>query len=118
VYYVYGDALAKIMREKLGIAVDSLPTQGPVHNVKLVESGGAQTRHDHNGGWPAGLEWHRRLDRRQANAGICAHCFRCTTRHFKRCLAQVRITSLAQLDKKRFGIGPRAAWRHVHPINI
>src|ERR1700688_3502484 len=42
IYYLYGDALAKILTEKLGIAVNPLPTQGPVHNVKLVESGGAQ----------------------------------------------------------------------------
>src|SRR5665647_1566172 len=42
VYYIYGDALAKILTEKLGIAVNPLPTQGPVHNVKLVDSGGAQ----------------------------------------------------------------------------
>src|SRR5258707_4749731 len=41
-YYVYGEALAKILTEKLGISVNPLPTQGPVHNVKLVEAGGAQ----------------------------------------------------------------------------
>ena len=28
--------------EKLGIAVNPAPTQGPVHNVKLVDGGGAQ----------------------------------------------------------------------------
>ena len=42
VYYIYGDALAKILTEKVGIAINPLPTQGPVHNVKLVDSGGAQ----------------------------------------------------------------------------
>src|ERR1700686_5468000 len=42
VYYVYGEAVAKILTEKLGIPVNPLPTQGPVHNVKLIESGGAQ----------------------------------------------------------------------------
>ena len=42
VYYVYGEAVAKILTEKLGISVNPLPTQGPVHNVKLIESGGAQ----------------------------------------------------------------------------
>src|ERR1700692_2263572 len=40
IYYVYGDALAQILTEKLGIAVNPLPTQGPVHNVKLLDSGG------------------------------------------------------------------------------
>jgi TRAP-type uncharacterized transport system substrate-binding protein len=42
VYYVYGEALAKILTEKLGITVNPLPTQGTVHNVKLVDGGGAQ----------------------------------------------------------------------------
>ena len=41
-FYIYGDELAKILTEKLGIAVNPFPTQGPVHNVKLLESGGAQ----------------------------------------------------------------------------
>jgi uncharacterized protein len=42
VYYVYGEELAKILTEKLGIPVNPLPSQGPVHNVKLVDSGVAQ----------------------------------------------------------------------------
>src|ERR1700719_214383 len=42
VYYLYGEAIAKILTEKLGIPVNPLPTQGVVHNVKLIESGGAQ----------------------------------------------------------------------------
>src|SRR6184192_4275103 len=42
VYYVYGEELAKILTEKLGITVNPLPTQGTVHNVKLVDSGGVQ----------------------------------------------------------------------------
>jgi len=39
VYYIYGDELAKILTEKLGIAVNPLPTQGTLHNVKLIENG-------------------------------------------------------------------------------
>ena len=42
VYYVYGEALAQILTEKLGITVNPSPTQGPVHNVKLLDSGGVQ----------------------------------------------------------------------------
>ena len=41
-FYIFGDELAPILTEKLGIAVNHLPTQGPVHNVKLLDSGGAQ----------------------------------------------------------------------------
>ena len=41
-YYVYGDALAQILTERLGIPVNPLPTQGSIHNLKLLDSGGAQ----------------------------------------------------------------------------
>ena len=33
VYYIYGEELAQILTEKLGITVNPLPTQGTVHNV-------------------------------------------------------------------------------------
>src|SRR5262245_7671747 len=39
VYVVYGDALAEILTEKLGITVGQLPTQGGIHNVKLLDTG-------------------------------------------------------------------------------
>src|SRR5438067_12115258 len=42
VYYVYGEELARILTEKLGIAVNPLPTQGSVQNVQLLESDAAQ----------------------------------------------------------------------------
>jgi TRAP-type uncharacterized transport system substrate-binding protein len=42
VYYIYGEALAQILTEKLGITVNPLPDQGTVHNMMLVESGDAQ----------------------------------------------------------------------------
>ena len=42
VYYIYGDALAQILTEKLGITVNPWPNQGTVHNVMLVDSGGIQ----------------------------------------------------------------------------
>ena len=65
VYYVYGEALAQILTEKLGIPVNPLPTQGSIHNVKLLDSGGAQLGMIDDGDRPAGLERHRRLDRRK-----------------------------------------------------
>jgi uncharacterized protein len=42
VYYIYGEELAKILTEKLGLAVNPFPTQGAIQNVKLLDSGGAQ----------------------------------------------------------------------------
>jgi TRAP transporter TAXI family solute receptor len=108
VYYVYGDALAKIMKEKLGIAVDSLPTQGPVHNVKLVESGGAQLGMITMGvglqGWNGTGDWTGAKQMRNMRALFPLY----DTPFQAVVLRKSGITSLAQLDKKRFGIGPRA----------
>src|SRR5579871_660661 len=42
VYLPYGRFLAKLWTEQLGIPVDAVATQGPVHNVKLLDVGGAQ----------------------------------------------------------------------------
>lgn len=42
VFYLYGQALAKVLTESLKIEVDPLSTQGSEHNVKLIESGDAQ----------------------------------------------------------------------------
>jgi TRAP transporter TAXI family solute receptor len=61
VYYIYGDALAKILTEKLGVAVNPLPTQGSIQNVKLLDSGGAQlgliTMSTGLEGWNGTGEW-------------------------------------------------------------
>jgi TRAP-type uncharacterized transport system substrate-binding protein len=43
VYYIYGEELAQILTEKLGIPVNPFPTQGSIQNVKLLDSGGAQS---------------------------------------------------------------------------
>jgi TRAP-type uncharacterized transport system substrate-binding protein len=61
VNYDYSEALAKILTESLKIAVNTLPTQGPVHNVKLIESGGAQLGTTTTGvalqGWNGTGDW-------------------------------------------------------------
>src|ERR1700736_4488759 len=41
-FYVYGEAVAKILTESLKIEVNPILTQGSAHNVKLVESGDVQ----------------------------------------------------------------------------
>jgi hypothetical protein len=79
VCYVYGEAVAQILTQKLGIAVKPLPTQEPVHNVKLIESA------EHNWVWSP-WEWLCRPGKGWAtgkNPSIpCARSFPCTTRHF------------------------------------
>src|SRR5215831_5114232 len=59
IFYVYGEAVAEILRESVKIEVNLLPTQGSTHNVKLVESGGAQLGFItlSNGAWITGREF-------------------------------------------------------------
>jgi TRAP transporter TAXI family solute receptor len=108
VYYVYGEELARILTEKLGIAVNPLPTQGPVHNVKLVDGGGAQLGMITMGvglhGWNGTGDWTggKRLRNMRALFPMYDTPFQAAV------LRRSGITTVAQLDKKRFGIGPRA----------
>src|ERR1700730_19087926 len=39
VIYVYGELIAQMLTQKLGVSVNPMPTQGSVHNIKLVEDG-------------------------------------------------------------------------------
>ena len=108
IYYVYGDALAKILTEKLGIWVNPLPTQGPVHNVKLLDSGGAQLGLTNK---RVGLQgWNGTGD---STNGKSFRNMRALFPMYDTPLQAVvlqksGITTLAQLDKKRIAVGPKA----------
>src|SRR5262245_41755461 len=108
VYYIYGEELARILTEKLAIAVNPLPTQGPVHNVKLVDGGGAQLGMITMGvglhGWNGTGDWTGGKSFRNMRALFPMY----DTPFQAVVLRRSGITTLAQLDKKRFGIGPRA----------
>jgi uncharacterized protein len=108
VYYVYGEALAQILTEKLGITVNPLPTQGPVHNVKLLDSGGAQLGLITMGvglqGWNGTGDWTNGKRFRDMRALFPMY----DTPFQAVVLQRSGITTLAQLDKKRVGVGPRA----------
>src|SRR6202048_2700606 len=41
-YYVYGEGLARILTRTLSLPVMRLPTEGPVQNIELIESGEAK----------------------------------------------------------------------------
>jgi TRAP transporter TAXI family solute receptor len=108
VYYIYGEALAQILTEKLGIPVNPFPTQGSIQNVKLLESGGAQlgliTMSTGLEGWNGSGEWTNGKQFRNARA-----LFPMYDNPFQAVVLQRSgITTLAQLDKKRIGVGPRA----------
>jgi uncharacterized protein len=108
VYYVYGEALAQILTEKLGITVNPLPTQGPVHNVKLLENGTAQLGMITMGiglqGWNGSGDW---------TAGKSFHNMRALFPMYDTpfqaiVLQQSGVTTLAQLNDKRVSVGPKA----------
>jgi TRAP transporter TAXI family solute receptor len=107
-YYVYGEALAKILTEKLAIAVNPLPTQGPIHNVKLVDSGGAQLGFISMGiglqGWNGTGDWTggKQLRNMRALFPMYDTPFQAVV------LQRSGIATLAQLDKKSVGVGPKA----------
>src|SRR5262245_46840218 len=108
VYYVYGEELARILTEKLGIVVSPLPTQGTVHNVQLLESGGAQVGMTTMGvaleGWNGTGDWTKGKHHRTMRALFPMY----DTPFQVVALKRSGITDLAQLDKKRIEIGPRA----------
>src|SRR5258708_9237273 len=108
VYYIYGEALAQILTEKLGIPVNPFPTQGAIQNVKLLESGGAQlgliTMSTGLEGWNGSGEWTNGKQFRNVRA-----LFPMYDNPFQAVVLQRSgITTLAQLDNKRIGVGPKA----------
>ena len=107
-YYVYGEAVAKILTESLKITVSQMPTQGPVHNVKLVESGGAQLGLITMGvglqGWNGAADWTagQRFRTMRALFPMYDTAFQFVT------LRRSGITTVAQFNNRNVGVGPRA----------
>jgi TRAP transporter TAXI family solute receptor len=108
VYLPYGQFLAKLWTGKLGVAVDTLATQGPVHNVKLIDLGGAQIGFTTMGialqGWNGTGDWTdgKRYQNMRALFPMYDTPFQLAA------LRQSGITTLQQLDRRALGVGPRA----------
>jgi uncharacterized protein len=107
-FYIYGEALTNILTEKLGIAVNPFPTQGSVHNAKLLDSGGAQLGFVAMGvgrqGWNGTADW---------TGGKRFRTMRALFPMFDSPLQAVVLrrsgmATFAQLDTKRIGVGPKA----------
>ena len=98
----------QILTEKLGIPVNPLPTQGTVHNVKLLDSGGAQLGMTTMGvalqGWNGTGDWTK--GKRFRNMRALFPMYDTPFQAFV--LRRSGITALAQLDQKRVAVGPRA----------
>ena len=108
VYYIYGDELAKILTDKLGITVDPLPTQGTLHNVKLVENGTAQIGMITMGvgleAWNGTGDWAQGQKYRQMRALFPMY----DTPFQPAVLRRSGLATFAQIENKRIGLGPRA----------
>jgi TRAP transporter TAXI family solute receptor len=103
-FYILGDALAPILTEKLGIAVNHLPTQGPPQNIKLLDSGGVQLGMITMGvglqGWNGTGEWTggKQFRNMRALFPMWGSLFQAVA------LQRSGITTFAQLDKKRISV--------------
>jgi TRAP transporter TAXI family solute receptor len=117
-FYILGEEIAQILTEKIGITVNPLPTQGPVHNVKLLDSGGAQLGMITMGvilqGWSGTGDWTNGKSFRNMRAlfPMWSTIFQAVA------LRRSGITTVSQLDKKRIGVGPRASTPGVYVPEI
>ena len=109
IFYVYGEAVVKILTESLKIDVNPLPTQGSEHNVKLVENGGAQlgliTMGTGLQGWNGTGDWTsgQRYRKMRALFPMYDNLFNFVT------LQRSGITAVAQFNNRNVGTGPRAS---------
>jgi uncharacterized protein len=107
-FCIYGEAVAKILSESLKIVVNDLPTGGSEHNVKLVESGGAQLGLLSMGtglqGWNGTGDWTngQRYRKMRAIFPMYDQPFQFVT------LRRSGITAVAQFNNRSVGTGPRA----------
>lgn len=108
VYLPYGQFLAKLWTDKLGIPVDALSTQGPIHNIKLIDLGAAQIGLTTMGialqGWNGTGAWVEGKRYRNMRALFPMY----DTPFQLAVLRSSGITTLQQLDKRAMGVGPRA----------
>jgi TRAP transporter TAXI family solute receptor len=107
VYYVYGQGLAPLLNEALGIAVSAQATQGPEQNILLLESGDAPVGFVTMGvalqGWNGTGEWTKGRQLRAMRA-----LFPMFDTPFQFVMAQHSgIRSLADMAGKRIGVGPQ-----------
>jgi TRAP transporter TAXI family solute receptor len=108
VFYIYGEAVAKILTDSLKIEVNPLPSQGSLHNVKLIESGVAQLGLLSMGtgqqGWSGTGDWTKgqRYRKMRALFPMYDQPFQFVT------LRRSGISTVAQFNNRNVGTGPRA----------
>jgi TRAP transporter TAXI family solute receptor len=117
-FYAYGEAVARVLSESLKIPINPIPTQGSGHNVKLIESGGAQLGLLSMGfglqGWNGIGDWTsgQRYRKMRALFPMYGSPFQFVT------LRRSGITTVAQFNNRNVGIGPRAGSEAVYVPKI
>ncbi|HEY7232341.1 MAG TPA: TAXI family TRAP transporter solute-binding subunit [Pseudolabrys sp.] len=108
VFYVYGELLAQVLTQKLGISANSMPTGGSVHNIKLVEDGsmpvGIITMGVGMEGWNGSADWTKGQKFRQMRALFPAY----DSPFQYVALRRSGLSRFVDLDGKRVGVGPKA----------
>ncbi len=107
-YFVYGQAWASLVGEKIGLNINTQQTQGPNQNLLLVQGKqielGMVTMGVALQAWNGQGEWTKGQQMRDVRALFPMYD---TPFHFV-ALRKSGITSVAQLAGKRVGVGPRA----------
>jgi uncharacterized protein len=118
VFYIYGEELARILTEKLGIAVNIAPSQGSIHNIQLIERGDVQLGMISMAigleAWNGTGDWTRGKRFRNMRALFPMY----ETPFHAVALRRSGITTLVELDKKRVGVGPRVGLAAVYAPRI
>ncbi len=107
-YFVYGQAWASLVGEKIGIQINTQQTQGPNQNMLLVQNKNIELGMTTMGvalqAWNGVGDWTRGQQMRDVRALFPMYD---TPFHFA-VLKKSGITSVQQLAGKRVGVGPRA----------
>jgi uncharacterized protein len=106
-YILYGQALAKILNDSLGVTVSAQSTQGPDQNIVLLETGtiqlGMVTMGPALQGWEGTGEWTRGKKYRVMRAIFPMY----DTPFHNVVLKSSGIGSMKEMASKRLGVGPK-----------
>jgi uncharacterized protein len=107
-FFVYGQTCATLVGEKIGVSISTQQTQGPNQNIILVQNGDLELGMTTMGvalqAWEGRGEWTKGQKYRDIRALFPMYD---TLFHFV-ALKRSGIVSVAELDGKRVGVGPRA----------
>lgn len=113
-YHQYGEGLAQLLTRKLGLLITARETEGPVENLKLIESGeialGFVTLGIAQQGWDGAADWTSGRQYRSARALFPMY----DTPFEFALLSESPIQSIAQLEGKRVGVGPQGGTGGVY----